>query len=196
MVIMRREDDVFKAHISLFSLLLFVLSLMGIGGAMAQTKIGYVDSEKILSSYPAALDAQKKLEAENTKWDQELRKLNDSFHALQGQLDQQSLLLSDAKKKEKQQELEAAAKKIQEFQEEKWGEGGAFFKRRAEIMQPVIDKINQVIHRIGEEEDYDYILDAVAGNILHAKDKYDITELVLEELQKETSSSTSTPRRD
>jgi outer membrane protein len=196
MVIMRREDDVFKAHISLFSLLLFVLSLMGIGGSMAQTKIGYVDSEKILSSYPAALDAQKKLEAENTKWDQELRKLNDSFHALQGQLDQQSLLLSDAKKKEKQQELEAAAKKIQEFQEEKWGEGGAFFKRRAEIMQPVIDKINQVIHRIGEEEDYDYILDAVAGNILHAKDKYDITELVLEELQKETSSSTSTPRRD
>jgi len=193
---MRREDDVSKARIRPFSLLLSVFFLVGIGGSTAQTKIGYVDSEKILSSYPAALDAQKKLEAENTKWDQELRKLNDSFRALQEQLDQQSLLLSDAKKKEKQQELQAAAKKIQEFQEEKWGEGGTFFKRRAEIMQPVIDKINQVIHRIGEEEDYDYILDTVAGNILHAKDKYDITELVLEELQKETSTNTSTPRRD
>ncbi len=186
----------FRARISLFSLSLFVFFFVGTDRSMAQTKIGYVDSEKILSSYPAALDAQKKLEAENTKWDQELRKLNDSFRALQEQLDQQSLLLSDAKKKEKQQELQAAAEKIQEFQEEKWGEGGAFFKRRAEIMQPVIDKINQVIHRIGEEEDYDYILDTVAGNILHAKDKYDITELVLEELQKETSTSTSTPRRD
>lgn len=185
-----------KAHVSLLGLSLLVLFFVKVDGSVAQTKIGYVDSDKILSSYPAALDAQKKLEAENTKWDQELRKLNDEFRALQEQLDQQSLLLSDAKKKEKQQELQAASQKIQEFQNEKWGEGGAFFKRRTEIMQPVIDKINQVIHRIGEEEDYDYILDTVAGNILHAKDKYDITELVLEELAKETPASTSTPRRN
>ena len=62
-------------------------------------------------------------------------------------------------------------------------------------MQPIIGSINQVIHRIGEEEGYDFIFDSVAGNILHAKEKYDITEAVLEELEKEAPPTTTTTQR-
>lgn len=178
--------------------LIIITSVMGITGRdtlLAQAKIGYVDSQKILSTFAAALDAQKKLEEENATWDQELKKMNEDFKALQVQLEQQSLLLSEAKKKEKAQELQAAALKIQQFQTRKWGEGGEFFKRRGELMQPIIDRINQVIHRIGEEEDYDFIFDTVAGNIIHAKEKYDITEAVLEELEKEAPPTTTTTQR-
>ena len=93
-------------HGKKISLLIIITIVMGITGGdtlLAQAKIGYVDSQKILSTFAAALDAQKKLEEENATWDQELKKMNEDFKALQVQLEQQSLLLSEAKKKEKAQ---------------------------------------------------------------------------------------------
>jgi len=172
-----------------------VMVIFGGGALIAQSKIAYVDSQKILSTFSGAIDAQKKLDEENATWDQELKKMNDDYKVLQEQLEQQSLLLSEAKKKEKAQELQAAAVEIQQYQNKKWGQSGDFFKRRGELMQPVIDQINRIVHQIGEDEDYDFIFDTVAGNIIHAKERYDITESVLEELEKETPPTTTTPQR-
>lgn len=185
-----------EKQISLLGILALASGALVSDALVAQTKIGYVDSQRILTTFSGAVDAQKKLDADNTTWDQELKKMNDEFRVLQDQLDQQSLLLSEAKRKEKDQELQAAAVKIQQYQNQKWGEGGEFFKRRSELMQPIIDRINQIIHKIGEDEEYDFIFDTVAGNILHAKDKYDITDNVLEELEKEAPPTTSTQRRN
>ena len=162
----------------------------------SQSKIGYVDSQRILSTFVDAIDAQKKLDAENSQWEQELRKMSDALTRLNDELEQKSLLLSEEKKKEKEQEIQAEAQKIQQFQNQKWGDNGEYFKRRSELYQPVIEKINRVIHRIGEEEEYDFIFDTVAGNILHGNEKYDLTDLVLSELEKELATSTQNQRRD
>ncbi len=166
-----------------------ILSLMILGlfvgsQAQAQMKIGYIDSQKILTQYQAAVEAQEKLEAESAQWGQELQKKNEQFRDLQQQLDQQSLLLSEAKKQEKAQELQNLALEIQQFQNEKWGETGEFFRRREELLKPVFDDINTVIHQMGEDDGYDFIFDSVAGNLLHAKEKYDLTDEVLAELEK------------
>ncbi len=163
---------------------LFAAGLLASAQAQAQMKIGYIDSQKILSEYQAAIEAQQKLEKESQEWGQELQKMNERFRELQEQLDQQSLLLSEAKKKEKTQELQNLALEIQQYQNEKWGDSGEFFRRREILLKPVFDSINEVIHKLGEDEGYDYIFDTVSGNILHAKQKYDLTEQVLAELEK------------
>ena len=49
-------------------------------------------------------------------------------------------------------------------------------------MQPIIDKVNTVIQKIGEDGDYDVIFDAAVGNIVYAKEDFDLTDLVLEDL--------------
>ncbi len=165
---------------------LFVAGLLVGAQAQAQMKIGYIDSQKILSEYQAAIEAQQKLEKESQEWGQELQKMNERFRELQEQLDQQSLLLSEAKKKEKTQELQNLALEIQQYQNEKWGDSGEFFRRRETLLKPVFDSINEVIHKLGEDEGYDYIFDTVSGNILHAKQKYDLTDQVLAELEKAT----------
>lgn len=166
--------------------LLLVVGLLVSAQVQAELKLGYVDSQKILSEYQAAIEAQQKLEKESNEWGQELQKMNEKFRELQEQLDQQSLLLSEAKKKEKAQELQNLALEIQQYQNEKWGDSGEFFRRREALLKPVFDSINEVIHKLGEDEGYDYIFDTVSGNILHAKQKYDITERVLAELEKAT----------
>ncbi len=171
-------------------MLMFIVSVKG----FAQTKLAYLNSQKILESFAPAQDAQKKLEAENTLWGQDMQKMNDQLKQLQEQLEQQSLLLSEAKKREKAQEIQNLAIKAQQYQQEKWGEQGEFFKRRDELMKPIIDQINLVINKIGQESNYDFIFDTISANILYAPPKYDLTETVIARLAKEIPAATkSTP---
>ncbi len=74
--------------------------------------------------------------------------------------------------------------KIDKYRLEKLGPQGEFYKKNLELTQPLYDKIDQVIQKIGQAEGYDYILDVVQGVVLYAKPEYDITDRVLEELNK------------
>ncbi len=155
----------------------------------AQVKIGYVNSQTILTSYTSAVDAQRQLDARNEEWDKELQQLNNELNALQEELDQKSLLLSEAKKTEIAQEIESKILAIQQYQTDKWGERGQYFIYRETLLKPIYDTINGVIRTIADEEGYDFILDSAGGNILFAKTEYDITDQVLEELERGTSTS-------
>ena len=57
-------------------------------------------------------------------------------------------------------------------------------KEKITETRDVLQKINDAIKKIGDEGGYDFIFDTVAGNILYAQEKYDLTERVLEELRK------------
>lgn len=174
-----------RNHQSIIVGLIVLLGVSLSGGCLGQTKLAYINSQKVLESFPPYLDVQKKLEAENTQWGLELQKMSDQLKQLQEQLEQQSLLLSEAKKREKAQEIQSLAVKAQQYQQEKWGEQGEAFKRRNELMQPIFDQINLVINKIGQENGYDFIFDTISANILFSPDKYNITDLVVTRLAKE-----------
>jgi outer membrane protein len=182
---------VFRKNFFLVTVFVVIGGFFCFQGVLAQLKVGYVDSQKVLSSVPAAVDAQRKLEEESAKWGQELQKMNEELQIRQEQLEQQGLMLSEAKKREKTQEIQELYIKAQQFQNEKWGENGEFFKRRQELLQPVFDEINAAINKIAEEENYDFIYDTVPGGLLYAKQKYDLTNDVITELEKEVPSETS-----
>jgi outer membrane protein len=171
--------------------LLSAMLLLSTGSVFAQLKMGYVDSQRILSTNPDAKDAQQKLEAEAAKWTQKLQEMEQEIKDKMASLDQQSLLLSEEKKQERIQELQNLQMEAQQYQYDKWGDNGEAFRLRKQYLEPVYDKINTAIHKVGEEGEYDFIFDTVNGNLLHAKDKYDLTDLVIEELEKATASSSS-----
>jgi len=170
-----------------------LLVLTSVGHAQG-LKMGYIDSRKILATYKEALDAQKKLDDLNAQWEREARTMQQELKDLEDQLEKQSLLLSDEKKQEKLQEIQNKYIKFQQFQQEKWGQpSGEFFKRQQELMGPVIDKINTVIDKIGEAEKFDYIFDTINANIVYVNPKQpDLTDRVLEELNKGVTTSTKT----
>jgi outer membrane protein len=173
---------------------LAAVSLSLTGSVFAQ-KFAYINSQKILATYKEAQDAQEQLDKINKAWEEEGRAMQKQFQELGEQLESQSLLLSEERQKEKQQELQSLYMKIQQYQAEKWGQSGEFYKKQDELMQPIIDKINTAIKKVGEEERYDYIFDTVAGNILYASpSQTDLTDLVLQELEKGLESTSKTKR--
>lgn len=176
-----------------------VISMMVFGmsmNALAQ-KLGYINSQQILAQYKEAQDAQEQLDKINQEWQAEGAEMQKQFQDMGQQLESQSLLLSEERQREKQAELQALYQRIQQYQNDKWGQNGEFFKKQEEVMKPVYDKINAAIKKVGEEERFDYIFDIVAGNIVYAStEQEDLTDLVVEELEKglETTSK-SAPRR-
>jgi len=163
---------------------LAMILALSTGNAFAQ-KIAYINSQQILANFKEATDAKDRLEKINQEWEAQGRELQRQFQELGEQLESQSLLLSEDRKQEKQQELQNLYMKIQQYQQEKWGQNGEYFKKEAEVMQPVIDKINKAINKVGEEMKFDYIFDSVSANIVYASpSQQDLTEEILKELEK------------
>ncbi len=176
----------------IYFLMITLILGLGFSPAFAQLKLGYVNSQQVLEKFKDALDVKKQLAELNTQWESEARNMQREIQKLQEELESQSLLLSDQRKQEKVQEIQTLGQKYQLFLQTKWGQQGEGVKKEVELLQPVYEKINTAIKKIGEAEGYQYIFDVVAGNILYASDDQpDLTEKLLAELNKELAASTT-----
>ena len=174
------------------SLIITLILGLGFSPAFAQLKIGYINSQQILEKFKEALDVKKQLAELNTQWEGEARDMQKEIQKLQDELESQSLLLSDQRKQEKIQQIQTLGQQYQFFLQTKWGQQGDGVKKEVELLQPVYEKINTAIKKIGQAEGYQYIFDVVAGNILYASDDQpNLTEKLLEELNKGLSATTT-----
>ncbi len=158
--------------------------MLGWSNSYAQLKIAYINSQRILSEYPEAQQIQKKLDEIRAGYEAEYNKMLKQYEQLAKEIENQSLLLSPEKKAEKEKQLQDLGMQIEKYRYEKLGPQGEFYKKNMELTQPLYDKIDQIIQKIGNEQGYDYILDVVQGVVLFAKPEYDITDKVLDELSK------------
>ena len=165
------------------AVLVGIAVLLGMGTTMAQTKIRYIDSQKVLENYPEWTTVQKKLDDMKAQYEKEFNQKQQAGQQLLEEVQSQSLLLSPEKKAEKEAQLQQLQVELERFYYEKLGPQGELFRKQQEMTQPIIDKINTVIKRIGDQEGYDFILDTASG-LLYAKPDLDITDRVLEELSK------------
>lgn len=161
-----------------------VFILAGWTNSYAQLKIRYINSQRILAEYPEAKEIQKKLDDLRAQYENEYNKMLENYENLLKEIENQSLLLSPEKKAEKEKQAQELGMQIEQYRYQKLGPQGELYKKNMELTQPLYDKIDQIIQRIGQEEEYDYILDIVQGVVLYAKAQYDITNRILEELEK------------
>jgi outer membrane protein len=163
-----------------FAALALSLALVA-GTAEAQTlKIGYINSQEILASAPGAKEAQAAFEKDMQGFSAEAQQVQDELTRMQQQLQQQELTLSPEAKRNRQQQI---AQKAQEAQDKMAALDQRAAGRRAELVQPIMDKITAVIETMREEGNYALILDVAAGSIISADPSLDLTQEVLRRLQ-------------
>jgi len=97
--------------------------------------------------------------------------------------EKRKLIMTDQTRIETESELTKMEQKITDFREKKFGTNGELFQKQDEFMKPVQNKVFTAIKKVADKEDYDFVFDRSGGVLmLFAKDKYDITNLVLKEL--------------
>tara|TARA_Y100001970_G_scaffold290962_1_gene426436 strand:+ start:1367 stop:1846 length:480 start_codon:yes stop_codon:yes gene_type:complete len=157
---------------------------------LAEIKIGYVDSNEIMSSFEEVRQVQVDLEKEQRKLESEFNKLLSQLDSLQQDYERQRLLMSDTRRLEKENEILNMKKNAEEFQLKKFGPEGEIYRKQNELLKPVLKKIDEAIQKVGGEQGYDFILDAMSGALLYALDSHNLTEDVMDELSKATGSVT------
>ncbi|MCF7824258.1 MAG: OmpH family outer membrane protein [Candidatus Marinimicrobia bacterium] len=166
-----------KATIRLIFLLLLSVAAFG-------QKFGYINSEFILSQFEEFREAQSKLEVEGRKLEKQYYDMAATLDSMQQEYERQKFLMTESNRGIKENEMRRLAEDIQKFQVDKLGPQGEFYQKQQALADPVLKKINTAIKKVGEDGGYDFIFDTVAGNVLYAQDKFDLTDKVLKELQK------------
>ena len=167
-----------------------ILTLALASFAFADVKIGYVDSNEIMSNFDEVRQVQADLEKEQRRLESEFNELVFGLDSLKQDYDRQRLLMSDTRRNEKENEIANKEKSVQKFQLDKFGPEGEIYRIQNELLKPVLAKIDAAIQKVGSERGYDFILDAMSGALLYALDSHNLTEDVMDELAKATGSVT------
>jgi len=145
------------------------------GGPPVQGKLGFVNTERILRDAAPAVRAQKKIEAEFKKRDEELARIAEQLKRMQDELDKNAMTMSESQRRTREREFgdlnRDFQRKQREFRED-------LNQRRNEELAQVVEQANRVIRQIAEQEKFDIIFqDAV-----FASPRIDITEKVIKAL--------------
>ena len=170
------------------TLIIFFLSFGSI--LFAELKIGYIDSNEIMSNFEEVRQVQVDLEKEQRRLENEMKDLMTRLDSLNQDFERQRLLMSDTRRREKENELSKLEENIQKFQMEKFGPEGEIYRKQNTLLNPVLAKIDAAIQKVGSEQSYDFILDAMSGALLYALDSHNLTEDVLDVLSTATGSVT------
>ncbi len=170
-----------------FSLMLFpVLLVLAVPQVYAQfdLKIGYIDSQRIFAEYRQTQDAERLYKKEVETWKAKAAAMEQEIVKLQDELRAQSLMLSEEKQREKKLVYDKKVEDYQRFMADTFGESGIVAKRNQELTQPIVEKINRILEKLAEAEGYGVVFDIASANIVYAKKDFDLTDRVLEELNK------------
>nr|WP_164084957.1 OmpH family outer membrane protein [Pseudazoarcus pumilus] len=143
--------------------------------AAAQSKIGFVDSDRLMREAAPAVRAQQRLEKEFEQRDQDLQRIARELQTMQEELERNSLTMGETERREKERAFNDMSRDFQrkqrEFRED-------LNQRRNEELAMVLDRANSAIKDVAEANDYDIILQEA----VFASPDIDITDMVIEAL--------------
>ena len=144
-------------------------------GVLAESKIGFVNSQKILNDAPQAARAKKKIEKDFEKRDQDLQRIAKQLQGLQETLDKNAVTMAESERRTKEREFADLNRDFQrkqrEFRED-------LSQRQNEEMAAIFERVNKIIKQIAEAEKYDIIFQEA----VYANPRIDITDRVIKAL--------------
>ena len=109
---------------------------------LAEGKIGFVNSQKILNDAPQAARAKKKIEKDFEKRDQELQRIAKQLQGLQETMDKNSVTMAESERRAKEREFGELNRDFQrkqrEFRED-------LSQRQNEEMASIFERVNKII---------------------------------------------------
>ncbi len=143
-------------------------------------KMGYVDTDYILSNIPEYKAAQAEMDKISVDWQKEIEAKYGEIDKLYKIYQAESVLLTDDMKKKRENEIINKEKEVKELQKQRFGVDGELFSKRMELVKPIQDKVYSAVKQVAERAGLAFIFDK-AGQValLYSNSKYDKSEDVL-----------------
>lgn len=163
-----------------FIFLFFLLPFLNVSESSAQ-KFAYVDTEYILEQIPEYRAAQQKLNDLAREWQSEIEVKKQEIDKLFRNFRAEQVLLSDAIRKEREDEIIKKEKALNDFKRQKFGPGGELEKKRQELLKPIQDKVFEAIQDLAKDNALDFVFDKSGSvTMLFTNAKFDRSDEVLD----------------
>jgi outer membrane protein len=168
---------------NLFTSVLAVAGLLVVAApltAQTSTRIGYIDTRRVIQEAPGAQDARATMEREMEGWQQQMQAMEDSLRTMMTDYQQRSLVMSADAKQRREQEI---MQKQQSFEERAQSLQMQAGRRQQELMEPIMQRVEEVISQVRQADGYGIIFDVASEAIVSADPALDITQRVIDRLR-------------
>ena len=154
---------------------LFVVMFAMNGFANAQTvKIAHVNTNEVMNAMPERTKAEKNLENYYNELQDQLKVMYTEYQTKLQEYQANAETMSNLVTQSKEKELVDIESRITAFQANAESE---FENKRAELLAPLLEKIQNAINSVGKEKGYTYILDVATGAAVYiGTDAVDVTK--------------------
>jgi outer membrane protein len=158
-----------------------ILILLGALTASAHAqKLGYVDTQYILSKMDEYKAAQQEVDQMSARWQKDLETMHADIEKMYKDYQAEEVLLPEDIKKQRQEDIMAAERKAKEYKEKKFGYDGELYKLQDDKIKPIQDKVFDAVEKVAQERKLDIIFDKAANaGILYSNAAFDRTDDVI-----------------
>ena len=148
-------------------------------------KIGYVNIEYIYAQNEDARLAYADFEKEGKRLQAELENKAMTLDSLMRDYTKLEIMWTEDMKVEKRKEIENLQIEVETFQSKYFAQpNGEIYMMLQQRMAPINELIQSAIDKVAAEKAYDFVLDISQGIVVYKLDSYDLTQLVVDELNK------------
>ncbi len=160
----------------------FLIAFLGLSALISvasaqQTRVAYIDAEKLLKRMPEVKDADARMEQLKSSWTREATDMQAEIDRKQAEFDRRKLIMTDAERNAADLDLSNLKKKRADFLQSKFNPDGELFTQQATLMKPAYERLMSAIHETAIDGNFDYVFDRSSKDIvlLYSNSKFDLT---------------------
>jgi outer membrane protein len=163
--------------------IIIIMAVLFSAITISAQKFAFIDSDYILNNIPSYKSAQDQLDKLSDTWQKEVESVYADIDKMYRDYQAEKVLLTEEMKKKKEDAIVAKEKEVKELQKKYFGQDGALFKKREELVKPIQDEIYRAVKEMAVEGGYSVIFDSSAGaNMLYTDPKFDKSDAILQKL--------------
>lgn len=151
--------------------------------ALAEVRVGVVNTVKLMEQAPQAKAAQSKIESEFAPREKELVSLQREIRKLEDQLNRDGSIMSEAERSKLERDILTRRRELKRSQDEFRDDLNI---RRNEVLSKLQKQMYDATLALAKEEKFDVIL---GQGVVYASDRVDITPMVLKKLSADFTSA-------
>jgi len=160
-------------------LTLFILGTFFAGSGIAQNNIGYVNSAEVFNSTPEIETVRRDLHQFTLSLDAQMATLSQTFQELVLRYQNLAVDSPEAVRRSLELEIQDMENRISAFEREAQYE---LKEKEAQLMQPVIDRVDQAIRKVASTNNYQHVFDTESTLVYPVENE--LTSKVITELKR------------
>lgn len=164
-------------------LFLFILILAGSEAYAQNQKIGFIDSDYILSRMPEYSGLEQRLRALTEEWREDIEELDREIDQLEREYIAREILYTDEVRRQRINEIETKKRQREQYVNSRYGPEGEYFRQQQLILEPLQRRIIDAVERISSRDNFDFVFDRSGDFLfLYARSQWNLSDDVLLEL--------------